>query len=71
MTIFSPSAVGNVATVSSAVQRATAYGLGLNWYLNNNVRFTTDFDETTFDKGASSGDRPNEKVVISRAQLLF
>jgi phosphate-selective porin OprO and OprP len=60
-----------VATTSTAIQRANAYGVGLNWYLNNSVRFTTNFDEATFDKGAVLGDRPNEKIVISRWQLLF
>jgi len=60
-----------VTTAATSIQRANAYGVGLNWYLNNNVRFTSDYDQTTFDKGAATGDRPNEKVVISRAQLLF
>jgi phosphate-selective porin OprO/OprP len=60
----------SIATVSS-VQRATAYGFGVNWYLSNNVKLATSYEETSFDKGAASGDRPNEKVVISRWQLLF
>ncbi len=60
-----------ITTAGTAVQRASAYGIGLNWYLNANFRFTTDFDETNFDKGAAVGDRPNEKVVISRWQLVF
>ncbi len=61
----------NVVTSAGAVQRASAFGIGLNWYLNNNLRFTTDYDQTTFNKGAASGDRPNEKVMISRWQLVF
>jgi phosphate-selective porin OprO/OprP len=60
-----------VTTAASSIQRAQSYGVGLNWYLSSAIRFTSDFDETTFDKGATSGDRPNEKVVISRVQLLF
>ena len=60
-----------VTSVATSIQRAQAYGFGFNWYLNNAVRFTTDYEETTFDKGAASGDRPNEKVVISRWQLAF
>lgn len=61
----------SITTASTAIQRATAYGIGFNWYLNNNVKLATNFDQTTFDKGASTGDRPNEKIVISRWQLLF
>ena len=60
-----------VTTAAGSIQRANAYGVGFNWYLNDNLRFITDFDETTFDKGAAAGDRPNEKIVISRWQLLF
>jgi phosphate-selective porin len=60
-----------ITTASASVQRATAYGIGFNWYLSNNVKFATNFDNTTFDKGASVGDRPNEKVLISRWQLYF
>jgi phosphate-selective porin OprO/OprP len=61
----------SIATASTAIQRATSYGFGFNWYLSNNVKLATNFDETTFDKGAATGDRPNEKVVITRWQLLF
>lgn len=60
-----------VTTNATAAQRVQSYGLGLNWYLNNNVRFSTSYDQTTFDKGATVGDRPNEKVLISRWQLAF
>ena len=60
-----------IAAVSTSVQRAQAYAFGFNWYLNSAVRFTTDYEETTFDKGAAVGDRPNEKVVISRWQITF
>ncbi len=60
-----------VTTPANSIQRANAYGLGVSWYLNNNVRLTTTYDQTTFDKGRSTGDRPNEKVVITRWQLAF
>jgi len=60
-----------IATAATSVQRATSYGFGFNWYLNNNVKFATNFDETSFDKGAAVGDRPNEKIIVSRWQLYF
>lgn len=60
-----------VTTNATAAQRTQSYGLGVNWYLNQNIRFSTSYDQTTFDKGATVGDRPNEKTVISRWQLSF
>ncbi len=65
----------NIADPKTSIQRGSQWGLGLNWYLNSSIRFVTDYDQTTFDKGASAGstfaDRPNEKIIISRWQLLF
>ena len=67
----------NIVSGTNTIQRATAWGVGVNWYLNSIVRFTTDYEQTTFDKGAAIGtttnviDRPNEKVIISRWQVYF
>ena len=60
-----------VASTTNSIQRANSYGVGLNWYLNNAVRLSTGYDQTEFEKGRSRGDRPTEKVLISRAQLYF
>jgi phosphate-selective porin OprO/OprP len=60
-----------IVTASGAVQQATAWAVGVNWYLNNAVRFTTDYEQTSFDKGAPLGDRSTEKVLTSRWQLYF
>jgi phosphate-selective porin OprO/OprP len=60
-----------ITTAATSIQRAGSYGVALNWYLNNSVRLSTGYDQTTFDKGATLGDRPTEKVLISRAQLYF
>ena len=60
-----------VTTAGTSVQRAKAYEAGVNWYLNPILRVSTSFANTTFDKGAAIGDRPNEKVVTSRIQVSF
>lgn len=52
--------------------KASAWGLGVNWYLNQNVKFVVDYDQTKFDGGAAGGaDRDDEKVLLSRVQLSF
>ena len=54
---------------------AAAWGLGLNWYLNRNVRVTTDFFHTDFKGGnttsPSSISAQDENVFITRLQLNF
>jgi phosphate-selective porin OprO and OprP len=54
-----------------SARRATAWGVGLNWYLTRNVKYAADFEQTTFEGGAPAGDRPTERVLLFRAQLAF
>ncbi|MGH8490931.1 MAG: hypothetical protein ACREXS_19220 [Gammaproteobacteria bacterium] len=53
-----------------------AAGVGLNWYLNQNVKFVVDYAHTVFDGGGggtadSPRDREDENVILSRVQLAF
>ncbi|OQA55643.1 MAG: Phosphate-selective porin O and P [Candidatus Omnitrophica bacterium ADurb.Bin277] len=63
------------ADLRSYADRAMGWGLGLNWYLNKNLKFMTAFEQTFFDKGglAKYGDknRTNENAFIGRLQLVF
>lgn len=62
----------NFASPSSQVSKANAWGLGLNWYLNKNVRTSLDFERTIFDGGAPFGeDRKPENVILTRFQLSY
>ncbi len=59
---------------SSSANKVTSWGVGVNWFLNRNIKLTLDYDQTDF-KGGST--RPgtvtaqDEKVIISRAQFAF
>ena len=62
------------ANPASAASRAEAWALGLNWYLNRNLRWMLDYEQTTFEGGANAGDRgdrEDEKVLLSRVQVAF
>lgn len=48
-----------------------AWTIGFNWYLNKNLKFATDFEETFFQGGQINGDRENENVLLSRLQVAF
>ena len=53
-------------------ESAQAWGLGLNWYWNKNVKWMFDYEHTTFDGGETGGrDREAEDAVLIRAQLAF
>ena len=59
------------ASPSSSAQRARAIGVGVNWYLNRNLRWALDYELTAFKGGAPGGDRPEEKALFTRFQMAF
>ena len=55
-----------------SIRKAFAWAVGLNWYLNRNVKQVVDFERTTFTGGASDGtDRPAENALFIRTQVSF
>lgn len=60
------------ANPNSAAEEAREWAVGLNWYLNKNLKLAFDYAQTQFDGGATGGkDRETERVVLTRAQLAF
>src|SRR5262249_36948275 len=59
------------ANPATAVRAAHAVGVGLNWYLNRNFKTQLDYEITHFDGGATSGNRPDERVLTSQFALVF
>jgi phosphate-selective porin OprO/OprP len=60
------------ANPDTAASKATAWGIGVNWYLNQNYKWALGYDVTRFDGGAAGGaDRPDEKAVFTRFALTF
>lgn len=68
-----------LANPSSAAQRSTSFGVGVNWFLNRNFRVSMDFERTWFVGGAAGTianrflpvDRPAENVLLARLQVSF
>ncbi len=71
LTIDDAAFTGGYADDKKSAKSAEAVGAGVNWYLSNNAKFSVDYEQTSYDGGASKGDRPEEKVVIARAQVAF
>ncbi len=64
------------AGATNSVSRAYGWGLGLNWYLNKNVKWVLDYDRTQFDGGSSIDggsldDRETENVLLGRFQVAY
>jgi phosphate-selective porin OprO and OprP len=59
------------ANPASAVRAAHAVGMGLNWYLNRNLKTQIDYEITHFTGGLATGNRPDERVVTSQFALIF
>jgi phosphate-selective porin OprO/OprP len=59
------------ANPASAASSAESRGLGINWYLNRSLRVALNYEVTVFEGGAATGDREDEKVLLSRFQISF
>ena len=60
------------ASPATSATAAQAWAVGLNWWLNKNVRVMTSFSRTTFDGGATGAvTKLPEEVLFTRLQLSF
>ncbi|MDO8432145.1 MAG: porin [Candidatus Binatus sp.] len=61
----------NFANPTVSARTATEWAVGMNWYLNNFIKWQFDYARTFFDKGAVFGDRPDESVFETQLQIAF
>lgn len=60
------------ANPATSASKATAWGVGANWYLNQNYKWSLNYDVTSFESGAAGGtDRPDEKAIFTRFAVQF
>ncbi|HEY2084342.1 MAG TPA: porin [Verrucomicrobiae bacterium] len=63
------------ANPATSASEAKAWAVGLNWYLNRNIRVDASFSRTTFggniNRSAATVVRQPEEVVFTRLQLGF
>jgi phosphate-selective porin OprO/OprP len=59
------------ANPASSASKAKAWAVGLNWYLWRAVKVVVDYEHTTFDGGAVTGDRESENFIVTRVQHSF
>jgi phosphate-selective porin OprO and OprP len=61
----------NFADGARSARKATAWGIGLNWFVNKNIKQVVSFERTTFEGGAVKGVRKAENALLIRSQLSF
>jgi phosphate-selective porin OprO/OprP len=59
------------ADPTKAVSAESGWGLGLNWYLNNNLKLVANYTQTSFDAVLGATPREDEKAFFTRAQFSF
>ena len=60
------------ADAAASAQAARSWGVAIHWYLTRNAKLMTNYVMTKFDGGAlAGGNRPQERVLFTRAQLSF
>lgn len=63
-----------VYAAANTAQQATAWGVGVNWYLNRNIKLNLDYDSTTFEDGSTvigTVTAKPERVVMTQVQFQF
>ena len=55
----------------ASARRADSWTLGLNWHLNENVKWLLNYDRTTFEDGTATGDREDEDALQLRLAVGF
>ena len=61
-------------TFTASASEARAWSIGLNWYLNRNIRLDASYSRTDFTGGTGAGatvTKQPENVVFTRIQLAF
>jgi phosphate-selective porin OprO/OprP len=65
------------ASPAANARAAEAFSIGVNWWLNQNVRLLTSFSHTTFEGGGTGTSATGlvthqpENVIFTRVQLAF
>ena len=60
------------ADPARAASKAQLVSAGVSWNLTRGIRWLLNYDHTKFDDGAAAGgDRPDEKLVVTRFQVSF
>ncbi|MGE4170151.1 MAG: OprO/OprP family phosphate-selective porin [Candidatus Margulisiibacteriota bacterium] len=58
------------ASASTSVKRATAVGVGLNWYLNPALHYSIAYEHTVFEGGSTGSSNRNDEKLLTLSTHL-
>jgi len=59
------------ADPAKSVESIQSLALGVNWYLNRNLKTSLTYEQSAFEGGEKTGDREDEQVLFARLQVAF
>jgi len=59
------------ASPATNASSAVAWGLGVNWHLNTNIRFVLNYEQTHFSAFGDASSRDTEQAVAARFHVAF
>ncbi len=69
---FTGAGTGIFANRNTQAERIDSYSLGVNWYLNRNVKASFNFEHSSFSEAAgSTASFEDENAILTRVQLSF
>jgi phosphate-selective porin OprO/OprP len=60
-----------LANPANAISKEQAWGLGLNWYFLRALKWSLNYERTTFTGGAATGNRASENALQTQFQCAF
>ncbi|HEX4420622.1 MAG TPA: porin, partial [Kofleriaceae bacterium] len=60
-----------LADPTKSANQILSLGGGLDWTLNKNIRVVVDYDHDSYNRGAKTGNKPDENSVVARFQSAF
>jgi phosphate-selective porin OprO and OprP len=60
-----------LADPTKSARAARAWTVGMNWYLNYFTKLQLEYEQTRFEQGAATGNRPTEHALEERLQIAF
>ena len=59
------------ADPAKSAQKAKEWAVGLNWYPERRIKIAVNYGQTSFEGGGATGNREDEKALLTRFQVAF